>query len=354
VLASDEEGGSLDALRFSLASDIVELEMVRSIDSADGLVRVTVSLTTPGCPIRSHFETAVQQAVGALAGVQRVQVSFDVLSDTEKAGLQQKLGRPGGLPEGALAQVSNVVCIGSGKGGVGKSTITANLAAALTADGKRVGVLDADVWGYSIPRMFGVSGRPPVSPQRKIMPLEGHGVKVMSIGFFVEEDSAVVWRGPMLHKALQQFLEDVAWGELDYLLIDLPPGTGEPQQSLVQQIALDGAVIVTTPQDLSLLDASRSLGLFRQASVRLLGMIENMSYLICPHCGERIDVFHHSERRWDIQNGELPLLGQIPMDAAISKGIDAGHPLVQAAPDSTDAQAFREIAAKLVERLGAA
>ena len=143
---------------------------------------------------------------------------------------------------------------------------------------------------------------------------------------------------------MTQTLRDVRWGQLDYLLIDLPPGTGEPQQSLVQQIALDGAVIVTTPQDLSLLDASRSLGLFRQAGVRLLGLIENMSYLTCPHCGERIEVFHHSERRWDIQNGELPLLGQIPLDAAISRGIDAGHPLVQAAPDLTDAQAFREIA----------
>src|SRR3954465_9503527 len=218
-----------------LRRSIVKLEMVRSIDSADGLVRVTVSLTTPGCPIRSHFETAVQQAVGALAGVQRVQVGFDVLSDKEKAGLQQKLGRPGGLPEGALAQVSNVVCIGSGKGGVGKSTITANLAAALAADGKRVGVLDADVWGSSIPRMFGVSGRPPVSADRKIIPLEATGgVKVMSIGFFVAEDSAVVWRGPILHKALPQFLEDVDWGELDFLLVDLPPGTGDVAMTLAQ------------------------------------------------------------------------------------------------------------------------
>src|SRR3954465_3316280 len=218
-----------------LRRSIVKLEMVRSIDSADGLVRVTVSLTTPGCPIRSHFETAVQQAVGALAGVQRVQVGFDVLSDKEKAGLQQKLGRPGGLPEGALAQVANVVCVGSGKGGVGKSTLTANLAAALALDGKKVGVLDADVWGYSIPRMFGVSGRPPVSPQRKILPLQAAGgVKVMSIGFFVEEDSAVVWRGPMLHKALTQFLEDVEWGELDFLLVDLPPGTGDVSMTLAQ------------------------------------------------------------------------------------------------------------------------
>src|SRR5829696_7759114 len=191
-----------------LRRDIVELEMVRSIDvHANGVVDVTVSLTTLGCPIRNTFQTNVTNVVRALDGVTGVNVSFDVLSDTEKGALQQKLGRGGGLPTGALAQVANIVCIGSGKGGVGKSSVTANLAAALTAEGKRVGVLDADVWGYSIPRMFGVGGRPPVSPERKIVPLEAHGVKVMSIGFFVEEDSAVVWRGPMLHKALTQFLE---------------------------------------------------------------------------------------------------------------------------------------------------
>src|SRR5881394_1749640 len=218
-----------------LRRSIVELEMVRSIDSADGLVRVTVSLTTPGCPIRSHFETAVRQAVGALNGVQRVEVGFDVLSDQEKAGLQRKLGRPGGLPDGALAQVANVICVGSGKGGVGKSSVTANLAAALAAEGKLVGVLDADVWGYSIPRMFGLGNeRPKVSAERKIIPPVAHGIKVMSIGFFLEEDAAVVWRGPMLHKALTQFLEDVAWGELDYLLVDLPPGTGDVSMTLAQ------------------------------------------------------------------------------------------------------------------------
>ncbi|MFL5846661.1 MAG: P-loop NTPase, partial [Solirubrobacteraceae bacterium] len=199
-----------------LRQDIVELGMVRSIEIAeDGAVAVMVSLTTPGCPIRNHFETSVQQAVRALEGVTSVSVAFDVLTDTEKGDLQKKLGR-GGLPAGALAQVSNVVCVGSGKGGVGKSSMTSNLAVALAAQGKKVGILDADVWGYSIPRMFGLGGqRPPVSPDRKILPLEAHGVKVMSIGFFVEEDSAVVWRGPMLHKALTQFLEDVAWGELD-------------------------------------------------------------------------------------------------------------------------------------------
>ena len=233
-----------------LRRDIVELEMVRSIDiKGGGAVDVTVSLTTPGCPIKNHFQVAVADAVRGVAGVSAVNVGFDVLSDQEKAGLQRKLGRPGGLPEGSLAEVSTVICIGSGKGGVGKSSLTVNLAAALAAEGKRVGVLDADVWGYSIPRMLGLGNeRPKVSAERKILPLEAHGLKVMSIGFFLGEDEAVVWRGPMLHKALTQFLEDVAWGALDFLLIDLPPGTGDVSMTLSQLLPQAKFVIVTTPQ----------------------------------------------------------------------------------------------------------
>src|SRR3954467_2905886 len=234
-----------------LRRSIVELGMVRSIEIGDGGdVRVTVSLTTAGCPIRNHFVEAVAREAGTVPGVTSVDVAFDVLSDAEKSALQKSLGR-GRLPAGALAQVANVLCIGSGKGGVGKSTLTANLAAALTADGKRVGILDADVWGYSIPRMFGLGNeRPAVSAQRKIVPLEAQGgIKVMSIGFFMSEaDQAVVWRGPMLHKALTQFLEDVEWGELDYLLIDLPPGTGDVSMTLAQLLPQAKFVIVTTPQ----------------------------------------------------------------------------------------------------------
>jgi ATP-binding protein involved in chromosome partitioning len=330
-----------------LRRSIVELEMVRSIDAADGLVRVTVSLTTPGCPIRSHFETAVRTAVGALPGVQRVEVSFDVLSDQEKAGLQTKLGRPGGLPEGALAQVSNVVCIGSGKGGVGKSTITANLAAALAADGKRVGVLDADVWGYSIPRMFGVSGRPPVSPQRKIMPLDAHGVKVMSIGFFVEEDSAVVWRGPMLHKALTQFLEDVEWGELDFLLVDLPPGTGDVSMTLAQLLPQAKFLIVTTPQPVAQRVARRSAEMAHKVDLEIGGVIENMTGFVTPS-GERFALFGEGGGQALADELDVPLLGSVPLTMPLRAQSDAGEPLVFTDPDDPASQAVRHAARGLI------
>ena len=330
-----------------LRRSIVELEMVRSIDAADGLVRVTVSLTTPGCPIRSHFETAGRPAVGALPGVERVEIAFDVLSDQEKAGLQKKLGRPGGLPEGALAQVSNVVCIGSGKGGVGKSTITANLAAALTADGKRVGVLDADVWGYSIPRMFGVSGRPPVSPQRKIMPLDGHGVKVMSIGFFVEEDSAVVWRGPMLHKALTQFLEDVEWGELDFLLVDLPPGTGDVSMTLAQLLPQAKFLIVTTPQPVAQKVARRAAEMAHKVDLEIGGVIENMTGFVTPS-GERFALFGEGGGQALADELDVPLLGSVPLTMPLREQSDAGEPLVFTDPDDPASQAVRHAARGLM------
>src|SRR3954466_8009357 len=233
-----------------LRRDIVELDMVRSIDiHATGVVDVTGSLTTAGCPIRNTFQQSVTQAVGKLDGVVGVNVSFDVLTDTQKAALQRKLGRPGGLPDGALAQVKNVVCIGSGKGGVGKSSVTSNLAAALAGEGKLVGVLDADVWGYSTPRMFGLrAGRPNVSAERKITPPVSNGIKIMSIGFFLDEDAAVVWRGPMLHKALTHFLKAGAWGELACLLVDLPPGTGDVSMTLAELLPQAKFLIVTTPQ----------------------------------------------------------------------------------------------------------
>jgi ATP-binding protein involved in chromosome partitioning len=331
-----------------LRQSVVELGMVRSIDVRDDAsVAVKVSLTTPGCPIRSHFQTAVAKAVTGLGGVSRVDVSFDVLTDTEKGALQRKLGRSGGLPEGALAQVSNVVCVGSGKGGVGKSTITANLAAALAAEGRKVGVLDADVWGYSIPRMFGVGGRPPVSPERKILPLEAHGVKVMSIGFFVEEDAAVVWRGPMLHKALTQFLEDVAWGELDHLLIDLPPGTGDVSMTLSQLLPQAKFVIVTTPQAAAQKVARRSAQMADKVSLEIAGVIENMSGFTTPD-GQRFPIFGEGGGQLLADELDVPLLGKVPLTMALRENADAGVPLIEAEPDDAAAQAVRHAARGLI------
>jgi ATP-binding protein involved in chromosome partitioning len=331
-----------------LHRSIVELDMVRSIDiGANGVVDVTVSLTTPGCPIKGHFQTSVADAVGALEGVTHVNVYFDVLSDTQKAALQQKLGR-GSLPAGSLAQVANVICIGSGKGGVGKSTLTANIAAALTAEGKRVGVLDADVWGYSIPRMYGLGAtRPPVSAERKIIPLDSHGVKVMSIGFFVEEDAAVVWRGPMLHKALTQFLQDVDWGVLDYLLVDLPPGTGDVSMTLAQLLPQAKFLIVTTPQQTAQKVARRSAHMAHKVDLEIAGVIENMSAFTTPS-GERFTIFGEGGGHELAEELDVPLLGKVPLTMPLRAQADSGTPLVIEDPDDPASQAIRQVARGLI------
>ncbi|WP_372790585.1 Mrp/NBP35 family ATP-binding protein [Paraconexibacter sp.] len=332
-----------------LREDIVTLGMVRSIEIHEdsGTVDVTVSLTTPGCPIKNQFQVAVADAVGALEGVQAVNVAFDVLSDQEKGELQRKLGR-GTLPAGALAQVQNVICVGSGKGGVGKSSMTANLAAALVADGKTVGILDADVWGYSIPRMFGLGGqRPPVSASRKIIPMEAGGVKVMSIGFFVQEDSAVVWRGPMLHKALTQFLEDVEWGALDYLLVDLPPGTGDVSMTLSQLLPQAKFVIVTTPQPTAQKVARRSAEMAHKVNLEICGVIENMSGFTTPS-GERFAIFDEGGGQALADELDVPLLGKIPLTMPLREQADAGLPLVVHDPDDPAAQAVRHAARGLI------
>jgi ATP-binding protein involved in chromosome partitioning len=332
-----------------LRRDIVELEMVRSIAVKDaGIVDVTVSLTTPGCPIKSHFQNEVVKAVTGVEGVSHCNVGFDVLSDQEKGVLQRKLGRPGGLPEGSLAAVQNVICVGSGKGGVGKSSLTVNLAAALAADGKRVGVLDADVWGYSIPRMLGLgSDRPKVNGERKILPLDAHGLKVMSIGFFVKEDEAVVWRGPMLHKALTQFLEDVAWGELDYLLIDLPPGTGDVSMTLAQLLPQAKFVIVTTPQAAAQKVARRSAEMADKVKLEIAGVIENMSGFTTPS-GERFAIFGEGGGGRLADELAVPLLGSVPLTMALREQSDEGTPLVFSDPDNPAAQAVRQAARGLV------
>jgi ATP-binding protein involved in chromosome partitioning len=341
-----------DALRAvidpELRRSIVELGMVRSIEIGDaGEIDVVVSLTTPGCPIRNHFQQAVVERVSALEGVSRVGVSFDVLSDEEKRGLQEALGR-GKLPQGALAQVKNIVCVASGKGGVGKSTLTANLAAALAVDGQATGALDADVYGYSIPRMLGLSGRPQVNAERKILPLDGPaGVKVISIGFFVEENAAVVWRGPMLHKAIQQFLEDVDWGELDYLLLDLPPGTGDVSMTLAQLLPQAKMLIVTTPQPAAQSVAARAAEMAAKVDLELLGVVENMSGFTTPD-GQRFTIFGEGGGQLLADELDVPLLGKVPLSEELRLHADSGEPLVIADPDSPASQAIRQAARGIV------
>jgi ATP-binding protein involved in chromosome partitioning len=331
-----------------LRRSIVELGMVRSIDiHDDGRVEVVVSLTTPGCPIRSHFQNAVVQHVSELEGVNSVGVGFDVLSDSEKSGLQQKLGRAK-LPEGALAQVKNVICVASGKGGVGKSTMTANLAAALHSEGHKAGALDCDVYGYSIPRMLGINQKPEVSPERKIIPpVSPSGPTVMSIGFFVEENAAVVWRGPMLHKAIQQFLEDVAWDELDYLLLDLPPGTGDVSMTLAQLLPQAKIAIVTTPQPAAQSVARRAAEMASKVDLEILGVIENMSAYTGSD-GERVAIFGEGGGEMLADDLDVPLLAKVPLSAELREHADNGKPLVIDEPDAPASQMIREAARGIV------
>jgi ATP-binding protein involved in chromosome partitioning len=331
-----------------LRRSIVELEMVRSIEFKEGgEIDVVVSLTTPGCPIRNHFQQAVVQKVSELEGVTTVNVGFDILTPDEKQGLQAKLGR-NRLPEGALAQVNNVICVASGKGGVGKSTVTANLSAALAQEGFRAAALDADVWGYSIPRMLGVGGKPRVSEQRKILPIEAPGgVKVMSIGFFVADDAAVVWRGPMLHKAIQQFLEDVDWGELDYLLIDLPPGTGDVAMTLAQLLPQAKVLIVTTPQPAAQKVAHRAAEMARKFDLEIAGVVENMSGFTTPG-GERFTIFGEGGGQLLADQLEVPLLGKVPLEEGLRTCADEGRPLVGEDPDAPASQALFHLARGIV------
>ena len=341
-----------DALRAvidpELRRSIVDLGMVRSIEVREGgKVEVVVSLTTPGCPIRAHFQQAVAANVAALEGVNEVGVGFDVLSDEEKGNLQQTLGR-NKLPQGALAKVKNVICVSSGKGGVGKSTMTANLAAALQAEGRTTGALDADVYGYSIPRMLGVDRKPDVNGERKILPPEGPaGIKVMSIGFFLERNAAVVWRGPMLHKAIQQFLEDVAWGELDYLLLDLPPGTGDVSMTLAQLLPQAKVVVVTTPQPAAQSVARRAADMAAKVDLEVLGVIENMSGFTTPD-GQRFTIFGEGGGQFLADELDVALLGKVPLSEELRSHADAGTPLVLADPDAPASIAIRDAARGIV------
>jgi ATP-binding protein involved in chromosome partitioning len=335
---------------------ITDLGMVKNVEiRSDGTVRVDVWLTVAGCPLRDKITKDVTAAVSKLGGVARVQVELDVMSEEQRKALQGKLrgGRP--EPEIPFAKpnsLTRVFAVASGKGGVGKSSVTVNLAAALAAAGQKVGVVDADIYGHSVPRMLGVTGRP-TQVEQMIMPPSAHGVSVISIGMFTKGNTPVVWRGPMLHRALQQFLADVYWGDLDVLLMDLPPGTGDIAISVAQLVPGAELLVVTTPQIAAAEVAERAGAIATQTHQRIFGVIENMSYLPCPHCGEAVEVFGSgggtavAEALTRITGAPVPLLGQIPIELALREGGDAGIPLVLSAPDSAAGKQLSAIAANL-------
>jgi ATP-binding protein involved in chromosome partitioning len=324
-----------------LHRDLVTLNMIRDIRIDGGRVSFTVVLTTPACPLKNQIESDVRQAVMAVPGVEAVEIKMDanVPNDGRARGLLQ-------LP------IRNAIAVGSGKGGVGKSTVAVNLAVSLARSGARVGLLDADIYGPNVPTMMGVDRLPPAT-EGKLAPAETYGVKMMSIGFMVKPNQPLIWRGPMLHSAIRQFLTDVEWGELDYLVIDLPPGTGDASLSLAQSLPLSGAVIVTLPQQVSLDDARRSIEMFRQLDVNVFGVVENMSYLELPN-GDRMDIFGTGGGQRLAEEAGVPFIGSIPMDPTVRQGGDAGQPVVISNPDSPVARALVSVAEDIAARISVA
>lgn len=324
-----------------LHKDLVTLNMIHNLNISGDKVSFTVMLTTPACPLKSRIEREVREAVQAIPGVAEVEVQFDasVPADGRQRGLLK-------LP------IRNAIAVASGKGGVGKSTVAVNIAVVLAQSGARVGLLDADIYGPNVPTMMGVHHLPPPR-DGKLFPAEAHGVKLMSIGFMVKPEQPLIWRGPMLHSAIRQFLTDVTWGELDYLVVDLPPGTGDAALSLAQSMPLSGGVIVTLPQQVSLDDARRGLEMFRELNVPLFGVVENMSYLELPG-GDRMDVFGSGGGERLARQSGVPFIGAIPLDPAVREGGDNGVPVVVSAPASPVAMALTAIAKDLAAKISVA
>jgi len=326
-----------------LNRDLVSLGMVSAIEVKEGKVTVTVELTTPACPLRSQIQSDCEQAIRALPGVEQVEVRMDAKTRGSRSGDK--------TAEDLLPGVKNVIMVASGKGGVGKSAVAINIAATLARRGAVTGLLDADLYGPSIPTMMGVT-RPPelaqVAGKERLVPVTAHGVQLMSIGFFVDPAQAVVWRGPMLHRAIQQFLGDVLWGEMDYLVVDVPPGTGDVHISFSQFVNATGAVLVTTPQDVALADVVRGRAMFHNLKVPILGLVENMSYFICDGCGKEHDIFSRGGGAAVASKLKLPFLGEVPILASIRAACDAGVPVVVQDPEGPAAQAFSHVTDQLV------
>jgi ATP-binding protein involved in chromosome partitioning len=372
-MAQLSETGILEALKTvrdpEKGADIVALGMISGVLNKDGNVGFTIEVDPERGPHMEPLRKAAEQAVAALDGVLSVTAVLTAAAAPGPApgtpgpapGPAPGPGpgpAPGAAPAAAGGQkvllpgVGAIIAIASGKGGVGKSTTATNLALALAAAGHRTGMLDADIYGPSMPMMLGIHERPTSPDGKRLIPIEKFGLKCMSIGFMVEADSPMIWRGPMVMGALEQMMGDVEWGELDVMVVDMPPGTGDAQLTMAQRVPLAGAVIVSTPQDLALLDARRGLNMFRKVDVPVLGIVENMSYFDCPHCGERSEIFTHGGARKAAESMGVDFLGEIPLDMVIREGSDAGRPIVVAAPDSVHAKAYRAIAEKLWDKVG--
>jgi ATP-binding protein involved in chromosome partitioning len=338
------EAAVLDALRAvrepELPGDIVSRDMVRGLTIDGSRVAFTIELTTPACPLKDEIEADVRHALDPL-GVETVEVSWGA-SVRRAAPVQQQQLVPG---------VKNIIAVASGKGGVGKSTVSVNLAVALAQSGASVGLLDADITGPNIPLMMGLEGQPKASANNKITPLERYGVKAISIQFFVPEGQPIVWRGPLVGGAIQQFLRDVDWGELDYLVIDLPPGTSDAQLTLAQAVPISGAVLVTTPQEVSLADVGKALAMFQRMSVPVLGLVENMTAFVCPHCNEVTELFGRGGGERFAAAHDLEYLGGIPLDITVRQGGDVGVPAVAQREPGPAARAMTSIAKAVAARM---
>ena len=321
--------------------DLVKAGMVKDIRLSGDTVKLKIELTTPACPLKGKIQADAEAALKQVPGLK----TFDI-----EWGAQVRSAPQAGA-QAILPQVKNVILVGAGKGGVGKSTVSVNLAAALAREGAKVGLLDADFYGPSVPLMTGITEKP-VSPDGKTLPpLEKHGLKVMSIGFLVEAEQAVIWRGPMLHGALMQLVRDVSWGELDYLILDLPPGTGDVALTLSQSVKASGAVLVTTPQDVALADVVRAKHMFDKVHIPVLGIVENMSQFVCPHCSKATAIFNRGGGRKAAEMFSIPFLGEIPLELKIRESGDAGVPVVISAPESAEAQAFVAMARNIAGRV---
>jgi ATP-binding protein involved in chromosome partitioning len=344
--------------------DIVSLGMVSGVVVRDGNIGFAIEVEPERGPRLEPLRKAAEAAIEALPGVLSVTAVLTAEARPRGAPVRPAPGAHGAHPHGAPASAASaqpagagknalapgvraIVAVASGKGGVGKSTVAANLALAMKANGLTVGVLDADIYGPSMPRMLGISGRPTSADGKILRPMENYGIKCMSIGFLVPEDTPMIWRGPMVMSALKQMLGEVAWGDLDIMIVDMPPGTGDAQLTMAQQVALAGAVIVSTPQDIALIDARKGLAMFQKVDVPVLGIIENMSYFLCPHCGHRSDIFSHGGARREAERLGTDFLGEVPLDMAIRETSDDGRPITVSQPDSPYAHTFRAIAARV-------